>query len=160
MAYDTLELLGPGITWHVIDGGVSNLYSHQLSHDGRLIYTPLIGLKKTHISPDGTYHSFALFTADNSIGSPIYGFMGGVGVEFFKMMQAGFVGGGYIQNNEDFYAQGIVPYSMFGDTNAFVPLLGLEINFKFYTSDTVFVGFNNIITPIITNHSISVGLRF
>lgn len=159
-ATESLELIGPGVTWHVIDiDGASALYNHKLSNDGRLIYTPQIGLRKTHTEADGLYNSFTLFAAQNSIGSPIYGGMGGTGIELFKMFQAGFIGGLYVQNNNDFEAKGITPFSMTGGSNAIVPLLGLEMNFKIKLSDKMFLGFNNILTPIITNHNLSFGVN-
>ncbi len=158
-AKDTLELVGPGITWHVIDGGASSQYNHKLSSDGRLIYTPQIGIKKTRIEAM-QYNSFAIFTAQNSIGSPIVGAMGATGIELFNMFQVGFVLGGYVQNNNDFKAMGITPFSIMDGPNALVPIMGIDLNFKYKISDLLFVGFNNILTPVITNSNLSIGLEY
>jgi hypothetical protein len=159
-ASDSLELLGPGVTWHVIDDGASGLYSHKLSSDGRLVYTPMIGIRKTSISDQNVYNSLSLFTAQNSIGSPIYGGMGATGLQLFGVFDAGFVFGGYIQNNQDFQRLGIVPFSATGGENAFVPLMGLEFNVKIKLDKNAFLGINNTITPIITNHNISFGINY
>lgn len=156
---DSIELLSPGLTYHVTDGGASHLYSNQISQDGRLIYTPLIGLKKTRMY-DEIYHSLSLFHANNSIGSPIWGGTGATGVQIFDFINLGLVYGGYIQNNEDYRAKGIVPFSMTGNTNAFVPLFGVEANMHWELSQKVFLGFNNTLTPIITNHNLSLGLNY
>lgn len=159
-ADDTLELIGPGATWHVIDGGASYLYDNKISSDGRLLYTPEIGIRKTHIDAETLYNSFTLFRANNSIGSPVYGGLGGTGVQFFHMFQAGFIFGGYIQNDEDYRYMGIVPFSVTGGSNAFVPLVGLEMNFKVDLSKKFFLGINNIITPVITNSNLSLGYKY
>lgn len=160
-ASDTLELVGPGLTMHVIDNdGVSAKYSNKISDNGRLIYTPQLGLRRTHVDKFGTYDSLVVFAARNSIGSPIYGGFGATGAEFFHFFDAGLIYGGYIQNNNDFRAQGIEPFSMTGNTNAFVPLLGIELNVKFSLDNNVFLGLNNLITPIITNSNLSVGYKF
>lgn len=159
-AENSWELMGPGVTYHVLDFGTSNLYSHKLSDDGRLIYTPTIGLKKTFIDKDYMYHSLAAFHSENSIGSPVWGVMGGVGVHMFDFFNLGLAYGGYVQNNNDFANTGIKPYSLAGNTNAFVPLFGFEANFRFDTSDVMFLGFNNLVTPVITNHSLSLGWRY
>lgn len=159
-ASDTIELVGPGLTMHVIDGGVSDKYVNKISSNGRLILTPQIGIRKTNVDKWGTYNSLALFAARNSIGSPIYGGFGATGAEFFKFFDAGLVYGFYIQNDEDFRARGIEPFSMWGNTNAAVPLFGIELNVKIRIEDNVFIGFNNIITPILTNTSLSLGLTY
>lgn len=160
MALDQLELVGPGLTWHVIDNGAAPYFDHKISSDGRLIYTPMIGLKKIHVDQYGMYHSLTVFRASNSIGSPIWGGIGSTGAAFFRMLYAGFAFGGYIQNNNDFKAMGLVPFSLNDGANAFVPILGLEINGKFLVSDNVYIGFNNLISPIITNHTLSVGVNY
>lgn len=158
-ASDSVELIGPGLTYHVIDGGASQFYDHKVSQDGRLIFTPTIGLKKTHVK-DSVYHSLSLFHANNSIGSPIWGGIGATGAEIFDIFHFGLVYGGYIQNNEDFKAINIKPFSMAGNTNAFVPLLGVEMNIYFNLSNSMFLGLNNTITSIITNHNLSLGLNY
>lgn len=159
-ADNSVELIGPGLSWHVMNSNAGSLNSNKVSNDGRLLYTPEFGVRKTYIEPTGLYKSVALFTAQNSIGSPVYGGMLGTGLEFKKMFSAGLILGGYVQNNEDFRYKGITPFSVTGGENAFVPLAGFEFNFKLYLSKNVFLGQNNIITPIISNHNLSLGIRF
>jgi hypothetical protein len=159
-ANDSIEFIGSGITWHVIDTGTSNRYSNQISRDGRLINTPQFGLRKIHVDKDFMYHSLTLFTAANSIGSPIYGGIGAIGAEFFGFFHAGLTIGGYVQNNNDFAAHGIVPFSLTPGTNAIVPILGVEMNVQVVFDEGIFVGLNNLITPIITNHCLSLGVKY
>lgn len=156
---DSLELIGPGLTWHVVDGNADYLYNHKVSSDGRLIYTPQIGLRYTH-NDELFYESLSAFTAQNSIGSPIYGGIGALGISFSKYINTGIILGGYVQNNEDFRALNITPFSLTGGENAFVPLLGFEFNLKFYLTDRTFLGLNNMVTPIITNHNLSFGVYY
>jgi len=157
-AENSLELVGPGVTFHVIDGGVSNLYSNKLSNDGRLIYTAQLGLRYVS-SEDFGYSSIGIFRALNSVGSPITGAIYGYGISMTNL-NVGFVAGGYIQNNNDFYARGIQPFTLFGGTNALVPLVGFEINMKIPISKRTFIGFNNILSPVITNHNMSIGIKY
>lgn len=159
-ADENWEFIGPGITYHVIDNGAAPYFDHKLSGDGRLIFTPMVGLKKTHIDPTNTYNSFTIFTAANSIGSQVYGAVGGTGIRFFRILYGGFAYGAYVQNNNDFKAMGITPFSINDGVNAIVPIFGLEINAHFPIGDTLFIGFNNLLTPIITNHNLSIGLQY
>ncbi len=159
-AKDTLELMGPGLTYHLMDGGASYLYSSKYSEDGRWIYTPSIGLRKMHVDKESVYMSFTAFRSNNSIGSPIWGAIGGTGVQIFSHINLGLAYGGYIQNNEDFRYKNITPFSATGGVNAFVPLLGFNVDFQIPLSDKTFIGFNNLITPVITNHTLSVGLEY
>lgn len=155
----SLELLGGGITYHVLDYGASSKYSNKISNDGRLIYTPMLGLRITNIPGNYSYSSAAIFRGTSSIGSPIYGGLLSSGLAI-SVFQVGFGFGGYIQNNEDFRAKGIQPYSFIGNTNALVPLVGIEANVRYPLSDKLFLAFNNLLTPVITNHYLSLGLKY
>ena len=154
----SIELIGPGITYHVIDNGVATQYSNKLSSDGRWIKTNQLGIRFTN-TENYSYNSTALFIASNSIGSTVYGGLASTGMHII-IFDTGFVFGGYVQNNEDFRAKGIEPYSLAGNTNAFVPLMGMEFNVKFPIGSKIFLGLNNLITPIITNHNLSIGLKY
>lgn len=154
----SIELVGGGLTYHVIDNGASANFSNKISKDGRLIYTPSVGLKVLNLPGDYTYKSATVFRGLNSVGSPITGGMLGTGLAFGPA-SLGIVLGGYVQNNEDFRAKGIEPYSVCGNTNAFVPIAGAEFNLRVPVGENVYVGLNNLLTPIITNHSLSLGLR-
>ena len=159
-AKESIELIGPGVTWHVLDNGAAPYFSNKLSSDGRLIYTPQVGFRKIHTDNQFVYSSFAAFMGSNSIGSPIYGFVGSTGVELLRILHIGIAIGTYIQNNNDFNAKGLEPFSMTSGTNALVPILGFEINTQIPISDRMFIGFNNLITPVITNHNLSIGLGY
>lgn len=154
----SLELIGGGLTYHVIDNGAASQFSNKLSNDGRLIYSPTIGLKILNRPGDYSYKSAAIFRGLNSVGSPMTGGILATGLAIGPF-NLGFVIGGYVQNNEDFRARGIQPYSVFGNTNAFVPIAGVEGNVRIPLGEKTYLGINNILTPIITNHSLSLGYR-
>lgn len=152
----SLELVLGGVTFHVMgDDDVSSLYSNKLSNNGRLIATPTLGVRYTR-SPDVTYESAAIFIGTNSVGERIYGATASYGLKL-ENLELGLIGGGYIQNNNDFYAKGIIPYSLTDGTNALVPIFGIELNYRIRLGESTFLGINNILSPVITNHNLSLG---
>lgn len=156
---DTLEIIGGGLTYHVLDGGASPLYSNKVTDDGRLIVTPTIGARFVHNLDIWWYDSAALFYSTNSIGRPVQGAMVSAGMhqEYFNI---GLALGGYLQNNEEFRAKGIQPFSLDSDDEiSIVPLLGIEVNFILPLTNRVFLGINNLLTPILTNHTLSLGVN-
>jgi hypothetical protein len=158
-ANETLELVGGGITVHIEDsGGVGQYFSNKITPDGRVIANPVVGLRYTDYSDILLYWSGAGFYGVNSIAKPITGGLvsGGLGFEYVNV---GLVAGGYVQNNNDFYNIGIQPYSLTDGSNAFVLMAGVEVNFKIPLSDDIFLGINNLLTPVVTNHTLSLGVH-
>ena len=156
---DSLEIIGGGVTYHIIDNGTSNLYANHISNDGRLIFTGLMGIGYNHYFGDN-YASFRTFVGENSVANPIVGYMGSYGWAINKGLDIGIVVGGYFQDDIAYQQKGIVPFSLGGGHSALVPVVGAEINFKVMLSSDKFIKFNNIISPVITNHTISFGVNF
>lgn len=154
----TLEVIEGGVTYHVVNNQeVSQKFSRPLSSDGRLIATPLFGMRYT-FDEDIGYQAVSGFVGSNSINSPITGITYSVGIGF-EYLNLGLINGFYMQNDHDFEAKGIQPYSLNGGSNAIVPIIGLECNFKIPLKKDLFFGFNNILTPVITTHNISLGFK-
>lgn len=143
-ASDRIELLGPGQTFSVMSTGGTD----------RFYYTQQIGLKKTNIT-NNVYNSLSLTYANQ-----VYGLIGGTGIQMMHMLNTGIIYGFFVQNNNDLRAAGIAPDSMTDGSNAIVPIFGLEINAHFDTTDNTFIGWNNIISPLMVRSSLSFGLRY
>jgi hypothetical protein len=154
----SVEAIGGGITYHVIDDGASSKYVTKWSSDGRLIFNQLYGIKYIDEFFD-TYWSMALFGGNNSIGAPMTGAMGSLGFVWGNF-NYGLAMGGYLQDDNAFRSKGIEPYrlSEFGNTGL-VPILGAEINYKVDLSNRVYLRLNNLVSPVITNTSLSIGYR-
>ncbi len=158
LAEDTDELILGSLTYHLIGGG-SEEFSNKLSQDGRLIDNFLIGYQftETHLN---LYDSLAIFGGDNSVGKPIGGFKFSTGVTD-KTWYLGPVIGGYVQNNIYFERVGLQPLD-FGPANgvALVPIIGVELNYRINLNKKYFIKFNNILTPALTNLTLSAGVSF
>lgn len=158
-ADSSLELIGGSITYHIIDDGVSAKYVTKLNSDGRLIFNLLLGAKYLN-EEDYTYWSLATFTGNNSIGSYMNGATASYGL-FIKNLSAGLVLGAYVQDDNAFRNDGIDPYRLFEINNTgVVPIAGIEVNYKFPLSNSTYLRLNNILSPVITNTSLSLGLSF
>lgn len=158
-ASDTVEVVTGGITYHIIDDGSSIKNDHKLSDDGRLIVNPLLGVNYSHTS-DMFYQSYATFLGKNSIDETMYGFLLQSGLEADNK-QLGLVAGAYFEGNRQFVAKGMQPFRL-GTSNGtdVIPLLGIAFNYKIMLTDRVFMRLNNIMTPIVFNSNVSLGLEF
>ncbi len=155
----SIELIGGGLTYHVFDAGGGNYYSYKVSSDGRLISNPVFGIGYTMVDAELSYTSIRIFRGMNSVAQPINGGILALG-HASRHIEFGLVAGGYVQNNNDFAGTGVVPYSVGQGSNAFVPIIGVELNWKIIFSETIFIRFINVITPILTNHTASLGFDF
>lgn len=147
------EMIGGGLTNHLWnDGETSRLMSNKLFNDGRWVYTPLFGLG-LELVKDETFTSIKSFEGLNSVGSQIWGLTVSRGHQF-KYVELGGILGAYVQNDNDFYNRGLVPFSI---GNGLVPIVGAEINFKVDLNKDYYIKLNNVITPVITNHTLTLG---
>ncbi len=155
----SVEILGGGLTYHFVANSPSR-FSNKISSDGRLISNLTYGLGVAYTDfVNSFYIAVHLFQGNNSVNQPING--GTLSIDAItKYCDVGFVVGAYVQNDYDFISAGIAPFSITSGANAIVPIIGLEINPKFAFGDRYYVKLNNIITPIITNHSLSLGMYF
>lgn len=155
-ADSAIELIGGSITYHVIDDGASSKYVTKLNGDGRLIFNPLLGAK--YLSQETyTYWSASAFTGKNSIGSYMNGAMMSYGLHTTNLYVGGVIGG-YEQDDDAFRSQGIDPYRLAEINNqGLVPIVGVEINYKVDLNNLFYLKLNNILSPVITNTSLSIG---
>lgn len=155
-----LELMMGSITYHLINfGDVPKNFTNKLSSDGRLISNFLIGVQL--IREDQVYYdSIGVFTGQNSIGDTIGGVKWSSGIHYNKLYIGGVLGA-YVQDNRKFEHDGIRPFYI-DEVNGtgVVPVVGVEVNYKINLSNKTYIKFNNIISPLLTNSSLSLGGSF
>lgn len=158
---DSSELVLGGITYHNMQyGDVSERYSNKISHDGRLILTPTLGYGKTQDLPDTEYTSETVFLAANSVGGPSPGGLVQWGLRSHNL-QAGLALGAYAQDDTEFRKRGIAPFTCVEvGSVGLVPLGGIALNYQVELAKRFFLKINNIFSPVITNHSLSIGKSF
>ena len=77
-----------------------------------------------------------------------------------KYLHGGVIIGGYFMNNNEWEKRDINSFSVKFGEYGIVPVLGGELNVQLFLNDKYYVKFNNMLTLILTNHSISFGMRF
>ncbi len=154
----SFELIGGGLTYHMA-GDASPYYTDKVSSDGRLIDNFIYGAGVNYIDSTGLYISIRYFKGNNSVHLPINGGTFSAGAAY-KYLDVGWIIGGYVQNEYDFIATGIIPFSLNHGSNSVVPIIGVEISPKLPLGNSFYLKLNNILTPLLTNHTISLGLNF
>lgn len=154
-----VEVVGGSLTYHLIDYSNAVQYSNKLSNDGRLIDNPILGIQYVKESRL-TYESIGVFTGENSIGKDILGLKLSTG-EKMSNLYLGVVIGAYEQSTKSFRDKNIVPFQVgqVGDVGI-VPLVGVELNYKIKVANKIYVKINNVVTPILTNSTISLGFSY
>lgn len=157
------EVVGGSITEHLVLGpnDPQAAFQTKIGDGGKLIYNPLYGIR-TVTENDSRYYSFAGFAGDNSIGEPMYGGMASAGIKVLDQhLYLGGVFGTYGQSDSSYLQSGDIPFKwgMIGDTDI-VPIVGIEANVKINLSDSTYLKLNNLVTPILTNTSLSFGIHF
>jgi hypothetical protein len=154
----SIEFLAGGLTYHVIDSGSSSYNANKVSSDGRLISNPEFGIVLTQ-QFSYLYQSGAVFGGQNPVGQP----MGGALYQFgyaIDNLQIGAAAGAYLQDDNAFRNAGVEPFRMFEvGSIGVVPVLGLALNYNIPLSEKTYLKINNVITPIITNSSLSFGVK-
>lgn len=152
---DSIEFITGGLTYHpMMITAVSKNFVGKLTSDGKLIYNQLYGVGYTKYH-DFTYNSYKFFTGHNSIGENIGGVSYSLGFTD-RRLDIGLMVGIYRQDGELFNRK--VSY-LWMDGN-YVPLVGFEFNYKVMLTDTKFIKLNNYLSPVITNHTVSIGENF
>lgn len=157
-ASENIEVLGGGLTYHVLDFGTSYAYSNKLSQDGRLIYNATEGIG--YISESGVfYQGYYLFVGNNSIAAPIYGGLWKNGLVFDRLY-IGYTIGAYIQDNNAFKDIYITPFQLTEvGTTGIVPLIGVNIDYKLPLCGKSYLKLNNFLSPVIIIETISLGFE-
>lgn len=149
-------------SYHLLgDAKAFSQLENKVSSDGKLIQNTMLTYKITSTNKE-YYSSDAFFGGENSVASAMFGYLGASGAYVNKYTQVGFVYGAYVQDNTKFLQKDIVnPYSFFSESKInIVPVFGLEVNFKAKISKDYFIKLNNVITPAVTNHTVSFGVEF
>jgi hypothetical protein len=114
--------------------------------------------------------AFTAFEGEDSICSPIDGFMFHYGLHFRERMDVSFIFGRYLYNHdnwveharntpEDIDAPAPVRASI--DGHRFIPVVGIQVGLHLIRSRSGFsLVLNNVLTPVITNHSLMMQMRF
>ena len=168
--FKTLELSSSFLTHHFSQLNADR-FENPVSEDGRTINNPLYGFTYSYSDNTDFYNSFTLFSGEDSIGSPMQGFSftGGFGDITSSTVQFGWVWGMYFYDESAWEER-------FADREAQTPswlyayyveqwrgvnmIFGLELNFKFDITDHTFIKIRNTVTPMISNHSLSIGFEF
>jgi len=149
---ESIEATFGGLTYHLINHDeVSELFANKIGDSGKLIYTGLLGFG---LSSD--HYTYRMFVGENSIGE----FMFGSTVSYtwkLSVFRLGPIVGFYNQDDSKFIAKGIKPFSFgFG----IVPIIGADLSMKLLTFDeNKYVKLNTIITPVVINQTISLGME-
>lgn len=159
---DSIELMYSVYTYHLTNPeNIGNKYENKVSKDGRLIDNPMFGIGfKTVV--DTAYQTNNFFGGQDSVGSPIFGIMRATGYRSSWGFHAGFVYGAYFMNNKTWVERGIMHTNALkvSDASSIVPLIGVEISQEIPLGKTIYLKLNNLITPVLTNHSVSFGINY
>lgn len=157
----SIEVLGGALTYHVLvgDSKANAQNAHKITSNGNLISNPEIGIAVTTIT-NRMFQSKVIFGGENSIGHSMSGALYERGVVYGNY-QLGFVAGAYIQDDDAFRNLGVIPFRAFEfNGTGVVSVLGLTLNYQIVLSKNCYLKLNNIISPVITNTSISLGFNF
>ena len=102
-----------------------------------------------------------MFSGSNSVGTNMSGLVYSTGEFIDSNWYIGFVVGGYTQSRSEFRHRGIETMGV-GITHdqEIQPIVGAEVGYKYDINSKWFIRQNNVITPFITNHSLSIGFSF
>jgi len=155
------EVVVGSYTYHVVNNGsVSKKYSRKVTDDGRLINNNLLGYRRTDILGNGSFYiSKSVFVGENSITEPIFGGSLSLGQRHHNLFYGGVLGL-YIQDYKAYEERGIEPFSIGRGRMSVVPIFGGELNYQINLGKKYFMKLNNVITPVLTNHSVSFGVEY
>lgn len=157
---DGIEMHYSFLTTHIIGSSerVARLYKNKVNNSG-VITNKALGYSLTLNS-----NRYGIFIGENSVGLPIYGFKYSRVFHLSSHVELNFTAGAYHQNGEDFPEAtktcGANGCTSLAPVPSIVPIIGVDLNFYLYRGSYFFVKQNNLLTPIITNHGISVGSFF
>ena len=161
-ADDTVEAMYGAYIMHFKDiNNISRRYENRSSRDSRLVNNRIIGLGFGNVT-DKSYVSNYVFHGEDSIGAPITGFSSAFGYRFKTLTRVGLAFGGYFMENERWEKKGINhPADLkVSDRFGFVPLIGIDISQEIPLSKDSYLKINNLITPAVSTHSLSLGFRY
>lgn len=146
---DTREIVMTSVSYHpMINDAVAAKLDGSLAPG--LIFNPMIGIVETK-TDFLFYTSYKGFFGRNCVSQPMVGGMVSAGADLGGF-QLGLVGGAYYQDSSKFTERGIS--ILVGDI---MPILGMEMNYRVYLDDQAFLKLTNTISPVLTNHALSIG---
>ncbi len=152
-AYE-LDLNVGSITHHIIvRDGVESEFEGGIAFNNRMIFNKVYSLGLTIPFASDRYHTYRLFGGENSIHKPMLGVSFESGKQRYYM-DYGIIVGGYVQNNRLYHERGIDNLAIEFDDAGIIPIVGVTLHLKYPLTDRIAIGFSNIITPALTNHSI------
>lgn len=155
-AADNFGYIVGGITPHYQkpDGVSRKFFCNEISKDSGVIYNELNSFRYQ----DGN-NSYGFIVGENSYCSPIYG--ASYSYQYFKSdrINSNLTLGFYHFEQEGFDFSKGAYFGRVGDFY-FVPIIGAEINIVAYRSREFEIHFMNLITPVLTNHSIGMFFKF
>ena len=168
-AKSTIEFSSSFITHHFYKDNADR-FENKISYDGRTIANPLYGVSLTWGNND-KYNSLSLFSGEDSIGSPMNGFMLSTGWGSLQQsnLHLGVIWGLYFYEEEAWEERyydrtNKTPswlHSTYGEEYRGINMIfGIELNYQIQLSNNHFVKFRNTFTPLISNHSIALGFNF
>ena len=147
----------------------ADLFRNEVSDDGRLINNKLFALTYRGKDRDGQVRGFSIFAGEDSIGSIMIGgsrnFLLGGDINETGFIFNGIVGAYYFDQtawtarfkDRDIDTPSYLTYLTGIPINI---VLGFQLNYQIKLGDTVFIKLTNTITPLITNHAVSIGNSF
>lgn len=157
---DSVEVIGGGYTYHLIDFGASDAYKRKITSNGRLIENPTFGLLFHERIGRFFYRSVGAFAGSNCLGRPMQGMVYSDGIEIGNF-QAGAGLGAYFQESKYFSDLNVSSFRIANIRGVdVVPILGLVFNYKVNLTDSTYIKINNLVGPIITNTLFSLGYNY
>jgi hypothetical protein len=145
---DAYEIIGGGLVTHPFS-------EYDLFPDNSpsgFMYRSLYGVGFTTYETPRNYNTISVFGGKNSIQEPIYGALYGVGNMYGPNFGAGFVYGGYFQDENQFKKYNLTYFTL---VPGFAPILGIELIPRLKLGKNIWLKMNNILTPLMTSHSLS-----
>jgi hypothetical protein len=137
-------------------GGIIYHINNNIDEISDLSTKSFLGYKIT-ARDNSDYKSIGIFIGRDSINSPIIGAIASSGKIYHDFIYLGFAIGGYKYKLDNWRERYIMPADPMRIEH--VILMGTELNFKF-DFDQYYFTLNNILTPILTNHTVSIGVNF
>lgn len=162
-----LEVIGGGLTYHLIDNGAAPMFSNKLSSDGRLIANPIVGLAYTQ-HQGLIFNTYTVFGGANSVGKSMAGGLYSEGLETeivnnrtIDHFQFGWAIGGYEQQSHYYTDLGINSFR-FVNVNGvdLVPVVGIVLNYQVNLNRDYYLKLNNLVSPVLLNSTVSFGINF
>jgi hypothetical protein len=139
---------------------ICSKYENKVSKNGCNINNPLYGISFRE-TINGAYRQNSFFFGQDSIGSNIVGYMNTMGMASDWGLELGLTFGFYFMSKKPWEAKGIqTPSLSVGSDYSLIPVAGIQGDFRIPVGNSLFIKLNNLITPTISNHNVSIGWSY